>query len=88
MVLLSAIALHRVAFGLVLIIAFSLGLAGVLTGIGILMVKARDVLGKRVNFSEPLIRFVQTGGAVLITCIGVGITIPALLTLAGKPAGF
>ncbi len=87
-VLLSAVALHRIAFGLVLIVAFSVGLAGVLTGIGILMVKARDVLSKRCNISEPLFRFGQRLGAVLITCIGIGITIPALLTLAGKSGGF
>lgn len=37
-VLLAAIAFHRVAFGMLLIVAFSLGLATVLTGIGILMV--------------------------------------------------
>jgi len=40
-VLLSAIALHRVAFGMLLIVAFSIGLAGVLTGIGLLLVYAR-----------------------------------------------
>ena len=33
-VLLAAISLHRVAFGLVLIVAFSLGLALTITGIG------------------------------------------------------
>jgi ABC-type nickel/cobalt efflux system permease component RcnA len=39
-VLLSAISLHRVGFGLILIVAFSLGLAAVLTTIGILLVYA------------------------------------------------
>src|SRR5262249_12819033 len=34
-VMLGAIALHRIAFGLALIVAFSVGLAGVLTGIGV-----------------------------------------------------
>jgi nickel/cobalt transporter (NicO) family protein len=87
-VLLGAIALHRIAFGLVLIIAFSLGLAGVLTGIGVLMVKARDVLARRVNFSYSLILFVQKLGPVLIMCIGIGITLPALLALARRAGGF
>ena len=45
-VLLSAIALHRVGFGLVLIVAFSLGLAGVLIAIGLLMLHARRWVGK------------------------------------------
>jgi len=48
-VLLSAIALHRVAFGLLLIVSFSLGLAGVLVGIGLLLVFARDRL-QRLSF--------------------------------------
>lgn len=39
-VMLSAIALHRVAFGLLLILAFSVGLAAVLTGIGFILVYA------------------------------------------------
>ena len=45
-VLLSAIALHRVGFGLVLIVAFSLGLAGVLIAIGLLMLHARRWVGR------------------------------------------
>jgi ABC-type nickel/cobalt efflux system permease component RcnA len=45
-VLLSAIAFHRVAFGMLLIVAFSLGLATVLTGIGILVVFSSRLLGK------------------------------------------
>jgi ABC-type nickel/cobalt efflux system permease component RcnA len=39
-VLLSAIALGRIGFGMLLVVAFSLGLAGVLTGFGILLVYA------------------------------------------------
>jgi ABC-type nickel/cobalt efflux system permease component RcnA len=42
-VMLSAIALHRVAFGLVLIVAFSVGLAGVLVAIGFALVYARSM---------------------------------------------
>ena len=41
--MLSAISLHRVGFGLVLIVAFSLGLAAVLTGIGFALVFARGL---------------------------------------------
>ena len=40
-VMLSAIALHRVGFGLLLIVAFSVGLASVLTAIGFALVFAR-----------------------------------------------
>jgi hypothetical protein len=52
------------------------------------MVKARDVVAKRVSFSEPLIRLVQKLGAVVIVCVGSGITVPALLTLARRVGGF
>jgi nickel/cobalt exporter len=45
-VMLSAIALHRVGFGIVLILAFSLGLAAVLTGIGLLFVYAGRLMGR------------------------------------------
>ncbi len=50
-VMLSAIALHRVAFGLLLILAFSFGLAGVLTAIGFVLVYSGP-LSKRL----PLVR--------------------------------
>jgi ABC-type nickel/cobalt efflux system permease component RcnA len=45
-VMLSAIALHRVAFGLLLIVAFSFGLAGVLSSVGLLMVYAGALSSK------------------------------------------
>ena len=45
-VLLSAVSLHRVGLGLFLIVAFSLGLAAVLIGIGIVMVKAKGLLSR------------------------------------------
>jgi hypothetical protein len=41
--MLGAIALHRTAFSLALIVAFSVWLAGVLTGIGIALVCARGL---------------------------------------------
>jgi nickel/cobalt transporter (NicO) family protein len=45
-VLLSAIAFHRVAFGMLLIVAFSCGLATVLTAIGLLMVHSRRLIDR------------------------------------------
>lgn len=56
-VMLSAIALHRVAFGLLLIVAFSLGLALVLTGIGFALVLGRAYAGR-----VPLLRGLIAGG--------------------------
>ncbi len=78
-VLLSAIALGRVAFGLVLVVVFSLGLAGVLTGIGLMLVYAR-------RFFEHLpenrwVQLVPAASALFITLAGVGITVKALMEM-------
>ena len=53
-VMLSAIALHRVAFGLLLILAFSVGLAAVLTGIGFILVYAG-----RISERLPVLRTIS-----------------------------
>ena len=45
-VLLAAISLHRVGYGLVLILAFSVGLAASITGIGLLAVLAKRTFGR------------------------------------------
>ena len=47
MVLLAAIAYHRVALGLVWILSFSLGLAAVLTALGLLVVYGRGLMNRR-----------------------------------------
>ena len=51
-VLLSAIALHRVGFGLALIVAFSLGLAATITSIGLVAVLAKRAFS-RVSLERP-----------------------------------
>jgi nickel/cobalt transporter (NicO) family protein len=77
-VMLSAIALHRVAFGLLLIVAFSLGLAGVLVGIGLLLVFARDRL-QRLRFGGGLAtRYVPVVSAFVVLVAGLLITVQAL----------
>ena len=45
-VLLAAISLHRVAFGLALIVAFSLGLALSITGVGLVAVLAKRAFAR------------------------------------------
>ncbi len=61
-VMLSAIALHRIAFGLVLILAFSVGLAGVLTGIGFVLVYAGAISKRLPVIARLQSRFASTGG--------------------------
>jgi len=77
-VLLSAIALQRVGFGLLLIVAFSFGLASVLTAIGILLVHAGRLV-ERVPARGRLLQTVPVGSALVITIAGIGITVRALI---------
>ncbi|HYH61447.1 MAG TPA: sulfite exporter TauE/SafE family protein, partial [Solirubrobacterales bacterium] len=76
-VLLAAISLHRVAFGLVLIVAFSVGLAAVVSGIGLLAIGARQTFS-RMSFDGPLVRALPTVSALVILVVGVAMTVRAL----------
>src|SRR5205823_7827117 len=64
-VLLAAISQHQVALGLVLIVAFSLGLAMTLTGLGLAVVYARQ-LTTRLSFTSRLATVLPSVSAVLI----------------------
>ena len=81
-VMLGAIAVHRVAFGLVLVVAFSLGLAATLTGVGVLVVYARRFID-RVPSSGRIVQAAPTFSAAVITILGVGLTVQALGTFPG-----
>jgi len=76
-VLLAAISLHRLAFGLVLIVAFSLGLAASITGIGLLAVLARGVFARR-SFDGLLLRLLPAVSACVIVAAGVAMTVHAI----------
>jgi nickel/cobalt transporter (NicO) family protein len=79
-VLLGAIAIGRVGFGMLLILAFSLGLAAVLTGIGLLLVYARAVFD-RVPVNRPLVRGLPVASALIVVVAGLAITTGALTRL-------
>ena len=76
-VLLAAISLHRVAFGLVLIVAFSLGLALTITCIGLVAVYAKRAFG-RMSMEGRLIRFLPAASALAILVAGVLMTARAI----------
>lgn len=76
-VLLSAIALGRIGFGLALVSAFSLGLAAVLTGIGLTLVYAKDWF-ERLPLQAPQSKLFPAMSALFMTLIGLGITTKAL----------
>jgi nickel/cobalt exporter len=76
-VLLAAISLHRVAFGLLLILAFSAGLALSITGIGLVAVLARRAF-RRLRFDGPLIRLLPAASALVILAAGLAMTVHAV----------
>jgi nickel/cobalt exporter len=76
-VLLSAIALHRIALGLALIFAFSVGLAATITSIGLVAVLARGAF-RRLRLDGPLVGALPSLSALLILAVGIGLTVKAL----------
>jgi nickel/cobalt transporter (NicO) family protein len=76
-VLLAAISLHRVAFGLLLIVAFSAGLALTITGIGLVAVLARRTF-RRLSFEGPLVRLLPAASALVILAAGLAMTVRAV----------
>ena len=76
-VMLGAIALNRIGFGLALVLAFSLGLAGALTAIGMFFIYAGNLF-KRIPASGKVITFLPVVSALIISLIGLGIVWRAL----------
>jgi ABC-type nickel/cobalt efflux system permease component RcnA len=78
-VLLSAVALRRVGFGLLLIVAFSAGLAAVLIAIGLLMVYARRAMARFQGEGPLITRWLPLTSSAVIVVLGVGIAAQALM---------
>ena len=79
-VLLSAVALHRTVFGLYLIVAFSLGLAAVLIGMGMVTVYAGRLMS-RLHLEGPFLqKWLPMVSAAMITFLGCGIALRSLTT--------
>ena len=78
-VLLSAVSLRRIGFGLVLIVAFSVGLAAVLVMLGLLMVYARRLMARFQEESVVITRWLPLTSSAVITLVGVGITARGLV---------
>ena len=76
-VLLAAISLHRVGYGLLLIVAFSLGLALSITGLGLVAVTAKRVFARR-SFECALLRALPVASALVIIVAGVAMTVRAV----------
>jgi nickel/cobalt transporter (NicO) family protein len=76
-VLLAAISLHRVGYGLVLILAFSVGLAAAMTSIGLLAVTAKRAF-TRLDFEAGAVRLLPALSAFVIVSLGLAMTLRAL----------
>ncbi|AJE83662.1 high-affinity nickel-transporter [Streptomyces albus] len=83
-VLLGAVALGRTAFGVLLVLAYGLGMAGTLTLAGLLLVRLRDRLDARARLAAarlaPLRRLARLGPVLtscLVLVVGAGLTLRA-----------
>ena len=81
-VLLAAISLHRLAFGLVLIVAFSTGLALSITGLSLVAVLAKRRFAGR-SFDGLLTRVLPAVSAAVILVAGVAMTVRAIPKVHG-----
>jgi ABC-type nickel/cobalt efflux system permease component RcnA len=81
-VLLGALSQHQVALGLLLITAFSLGLAATITGIGVAVIYARTLL-TRFDFTSRTATALPALSALVIVAVGAVLTIKAVPGVMG-----
>jgi len=73
--LLGAIALGRIGLGLVLLVAFSLGLALVLMTIGVLVLYAKNLLPEHErNGRSPFFRWASVASPAIVMIVGLMMT--------------
>jgi len=77
-VLLSAVAMQRIGFGLLLIVAFSGGLAAVLIAVGMLMVWARQFMARVRGEGLWTTRWLPIASSTFILLAGIALTWQAL----------
>jgi nickel/cobalt transporter (NicO) family protein len=72
--LLTAVAMRRVGLGLVLLVFFSLGLAIVLMGIGVLVIYAKNLLPEGARERRGFFRWMPVASAAVVLVLGVLMT--------------
>ncbi|MEQ8753999.1 MAG: sulfite exporter TauE/SafE family protein [Coleofasciculus sp. G1-WW12-02] len=77
--LLSAVALHQISYGLFLVGGFSLGLASVLVILGVVAIYARQWL-ERLPQTDQVLQKLSILSAIVIMVIGFGITFVSITT--------
>ena len=70
--------MQRIGFGLVLIVAFSIGLAAVLIVIGLLMVYARRFMARVHGTGQLATRWLPLASSAVIVVFGLALTWQAL----------
>ena len=78
-ILLLAISLQRITLGLAIISVFSLGLAAVLIAVGIITIKASDLLKSK--FENRRLQFLPLIGSVVIIGLGIFLTYRTVLIM-------
>ncbi len=78
-VLLASVALHRIGYGLALIGAFSLGLATALVAVGLLALRARDAVARRMSGRAARLLPLASAGAIAV--LGIVLTVNGLAQL-------
>ncbi len=82
--LLGSLSLGRPAFGVVLTVAFGLGMAVVLVGVGVALVRARSLVERfgGLGFGGSVGRWIPAATAVVVVVAGAIMTIQALTLVA------
>ena len=80
LILVATVAAGRAGYGLVLVVAFGIGMAAVLVGVGIAMVYASGLIGRvpRSTSLSRLVTFAPTGAALAVLALGLYLTQQAL----------
>lgn len=72
-VLLGAIALGRTGFGILLVLAYGVGMAATLTAAGLLLLRLRDRWSARLSRFRPLVTAGPAVAGLLVLVVGLGL---------------
>ena len=78
-ILLVAIGLNRIALGVGLIVAFSLGLAAILCLLGLLIVRSSGLVDHLGKMGQRTQRLLPLGSAIIVTVLGMVISAKGVL---------
>ncbi len=87
-VLIASVGLGRTVFGVVLVVAYGLGMAATLTAVGLALVRMRDRMARRMTAtgsSNPLRRIARTAPlvtAALVLTVGLALVVRGVVLAA------